>query len=57
MRIVLTNAGKKEIIIDETDKLPYKNLHSEEKIKYNPKFTIPSKKRRSLKYQINKFSQ
>lgn len=56
MRIVLTNAGKKEIIIDETDKLPYKNLHSEEKIKYNPKFTIPSKKRRSLKYQINKFS-
>ena len=56
MRIVLTNAGKKEIIIDETDKLPYKNLHSEEKIKYNPQFTIPSKKRRSLKYQINKFS-
>ena len=56
MRIVLTNAGKKEIIIDETDKLPYKNLHSEEKIKYNPKFTMPSKKRRSLKYQINKFS-
>ena len=56
MRIVLTNAGKKEIIIDETDKLPFKNLHSEEKVKYNPKLLIPSTKRESVKHQLNKFS-
>ena len=56
MRIVLTNAGKKEIIIDETDKLPVKNLHSEEKVKYNPKLLIPSTKRESVKHQLNKFS-
>ena len=56
MRIVLTNAGKKEIIIDETDKLPFRNLHSEEKVKYNPKLLIPSTKRESVKHQLNKFS-
>ena len=43
MRIVLTNAGKKEIIIDEKETLPNKNYTSEEKYKHLPKFIIPSK--------------
>ena len=43
MRIVLTNAGKKEIIIDEKETLPNKNYTSEEKYKNLPKFIIPSK--------------
>ena len=43
MRIVLTNSGKKEIIIDEKETLPNKNYTSEEKYKHLPKFIIPSK--------------
>ena len=55
MRIVLTNAGKKEIIIDEIEKIPNKNYVSEEKVKYSPKISIPSKKRDSVQYQIKRF--
>ena len=50
MRIVLTNAGKKEIIIDEIENFPNKNYTSEEKYKNLPKFIIPSKN-----IEINKF--
>ena len=53
MRIILTNAGKKEIIIDEEEKLSQNKFHSEEKIKYSPQIIIPSKKRESLKYIKN----
>ena len=53
MRIVLTNAGKKEIIIDEEEKLSQNKFHSEEKIKYSPQIIIPSTKRESLKYIKN----
>ena len=56
MRIVLTNAGKKEIIYDESEKVPPKNFISEEKVKYSPKFTIPAKKRESIKYHMKRFS-
>jgi len=52
MRIVLTNAGKKEIIIDEIENLPNKNYTSEEKYKNLPKFIIPSKN-----IEINKFQK
>ena len=51
MRIILTNAGKKEIIIDEEEKLSQNKFHSEEKIKYSPQIIIPS--RESLKYIKN----
>ena len=57
MRIVLTNAGKKEIIIDEIEKLPHKNYVSEEKVKYSPKITIPTKKRDSKQYQNKRFKE
>ena len=53
MRIILTNAGKKEIIIDEEEKLSQNKFHSEEKIKYSPQIIIPSTKRESLKYIKN----
>ena len=53
MRIILTNAGKKEIIIHEEEKLSQNKFHSEEKIKYSPQIIIPSTKRESLKYIKN----
>ena len=56
MRIVLTNAGKKEIIYDESEKVPPKNFISEEKVKYSPKFTMPAIKRESIKYHMKRFS-
>ena len=57
MRIVLTNAGKKEIIIDEIEKLPHKNYSSVEKVKYSPKITIPIKKRDSNQFQNKRFKE
>lgn len=56
MRIVLTNAGKKEIILDEAEKKSIKYFHSEEKVKYSPKITVPTQKRESIKNQIKRFS-
>ena len=58
MRIVLTKAGKKEIILDEIEKVPDKNYTSEEKVKYSPKLTIGSKirQRQSIQYNLNRFS-
>ncbi len=43
MRIVLTNAGKKEIIIEEAEKNNNNKIinHSVEKVKYSPKVIIP----------------
>ena len=56
MRIVLTNAGKKEIIIDEIENPPYKNYVSEEKNKYLPKFQISSKHSGNNKFQMKQSS-
>jgi hypothetical protein len=56
MRIVLTKAGKKEIIMDEIENVPEKNYSSEEKVKYSPKLTISSKKRESVQYNLKRFS-
>lgn len=58
MRIVLTKAGKKEIILDEIEKVPDKNYTSEEKVKYSPKLTVGSKirQRQSIQYNLNRFS-
>ena len=56
MRIVLTNAGKKEIIIDEIENPPYKNYVSEEKNKYLPKFPITSKHIEKNKFQTKQSS-
>ena len=58
MRIVLTKAGKKEIILDEIEKVPDKNYISEEKVKYSPKLTVGSKirQRQSIQYNLNRFS-
>ena len=57
MRIVLTKAGKKEIILDEIEKVPDKNYTSEEKVKYSPKLTVGSKirQRQSIQYNLIKF--
>ena len=48
MRIVLTNAGKKEIILDESEKNNSNRIinHSEEKVKYSPKIYIPSDRKK-----------
>ena len=51
MRIVLTNVGKKEIILDEIENLPNKNYTSEDKYKNLPKFIIPSKDIEDNKFQ------
>lgn len=51
MRIVLTNAGKKEIIIDEIEKLPSKNYLSQEKHKNISKFTLNPKNNGAIKFQ------
>ena len=51
MRIVLTNAGKKEIIIDEIEKLPSKNYLSQEKYKNISKFTLNPKNNGAIKFQ------
>ena len=58
MRIVLTKAGKKEIILDEMEKVPDKNYISEEKVKYSPKLTVGSKirQRQSIQYNLNRFN-
>ena len=56
MRIVLTNAGKKEIILDEAEKKSIKYFHSEEKVKYSPKITVPTQKRESINNQLKRFS-
>ena len=56
MRIILTNAGKKEIIIDEIENLPNKNYTSEKKNKYLPKFIIPSKNIEGKKLQTKRSS-
>ena len=56
MRIVLTNAGKKEIILDEIENPPYKNYVSEEKNKYLPKFQITSKHNENNKFQTKQSS-
>ena len=48
MRIVLTNAGKKEIIIEEAEKNNNNKIinHSVEKVKYSPKVIIPQEKQK-----------
>ena len=56
MRIVLTKAGKKEIILDEIEKIPDKNYTSEEKVKYSPKLTEASRHRQSIQYNLKRFS-
>ena len=50
MRIVLTNAGKKEIISDEEEKNNNNKIinHSEEKVKYSPKIIITSDSKKQV---------